>query len=62
MELTKSEREMIYIALHKRLRVYQKEMAEIEATGRPFTNRKAFLRSRMRQTEELMAKMGVSKR
>jgi len=62
MELSKQERTIIWIALHKRLRLYEGELAMIEQTGRPFKNRKSLIRSEIKAMKEIMDKMGVSRR
>jgi len=57
MELSRHEKTTIAILVRKAIRNIEKELDAIDATGRPFENRKRSLRNKIKGYEALMDKV-----
>lgn len=62
MELSRIEKMTIVIWARKAIRSIERQLELIEATGRPFQDRKRFLRNKIKDYEVLMDKVLEGKR
>lgn len=62
IQITKSQALKMAVLARKRIKLIDSTLEGLEATGRPFKNRKAALREERRQMLELVKALGVTKR